>query len=334
MPFFRNPNQTIGLDISDHIVRAVLLVNNHKIKQIKHFTQIPLNEGIINDGHIEDVTAFQKTVKKLMTKGIHAKTATAVVGLPESHGFVKTIYQENPEAIKEEIQKHLPFPYEEMAIDTVVKNGLLSFVAVKKDVIEQYLSALLPLGFHIRALEIESQAIARLFAGKKIVSKNPNQAIIIGDIGHNHTTFVLVRNGLIEFTHTSKLISGKNLTEHLKQHFAIDYQEAEKIKLTQQDNPEVQKIIDAHLTALANELKRVVNFHQEHPIGQVSNQYFVYIIGGSAKLKNLRQHLEAKIQYPVHQAQLSTEIIVPKKLQPQFLSYGTAIGLAIRDFNP
>ena len=334
MSFISNPTETIGIDVSDHVIRAIVMKGHSRKKRISHFAQIPLDPNIIVDGEIRDVPSFQDKMERLFSRGIHPKRSTAVVGLPESHGFIKTL-QANPEEETKELQKHLPFPYKEVTIDSIRKGPFVSFAAIKTAVAQSYLDALTPLGIHIRALEIEPQAIARLFASELVLNEWPHHGIILGDIGHTHTTFLVIHNGLIEFTHTSKLISGKTLTGYVQEHFNVSEKEAEGIKLTQQNHPSMQPIIRAHTAALANELKRVVDYHRDHPVGdQPIHEYIVYLMGSGSRLSNLRQYLEESVRFPVQQAKISTPLSVPRKLQPLILSYGTAIGLALREFNP
>lgn len=330
-----HPNRTIGIDISDHIIRAVVLRTGGSRKRMLHYAEAPLEDGTVRNGVIQEPDRMEYVVKKLIKKGIPARSATTVVGLPESHGFIKTItfQKEDEKSVQKEIEKHLPFPYEEVIIDTIEGDGFLSFAAIKKEVAQMYLDLLCPLGFHIRALEIESQAIARLFASVP-EDDNINQAIILGDIGRNHTTFLVVRNGLIEFTHTSKLISGRILNDRIMQQFQVTPEKAERIKIEQQQHPQMQAIIQEHTQALANELQRVVNFHSLHPIGGPTEQYIVYLIGSGSQIQNLRQYLEAKIYFPVQQAKFRVPMHLPKKIHSQILSYGTAIGLAIRGYEP
>ncbi|HLD22146.1 MAG TPA: pilus assembly protein PilM, partial [Patescibacteria group bacterium] len=236
----------------------------------------------------------------------------------------------NEESLEVAIQRHLPFPYSEVIVDTNKDGNICTFAAIKTEVASSYVEALCPLGFRIRALEIESQAIARLFIGEQ----HKNQTIIIGDIGHNHTTFLVVQQNHIDFTHTSKLISGKMLTEYIQTQFKIDSIQAERIKIEQQQHPAVQSIIHAYTTALANELRRVIDFHQEHCMRTQGTQYSIYFIGGGSQITHLTQSLQQQIHHPIQTATLSQHLSIPKQLANQFLSYSTAIGLSIRDFQP
>lgn len=336
MALFPNPTHTLGLDISDHVIRAVILQHQNRKKIVKKFAEIPLNEGIIVNGVIQHVDEVQASLKTLFSQHhITPKQINAVIGLPELHGFIKTVLPTSASEEKE-IQKHLPFAYSEVTIDTEHSGNLLSFAAMKTEIAESYVQTLAPLGIHIRAFEIESQAIARLFASHL---ETANQATVLGDIGHNHTTFMVVQDGHIDFTHTSKLISGKILTEQIQQQFNVDFAQAERIKIEQAQHPAVQQLIIAHTMSLATELKRVIGFHEEHRasntnVPQPPPEYIVYLVGSGSQIQNLRQYLEQQIHLPIQAAKISEQMSIPKNLYNQILSYGTAIGLALRDFQP
>lgn len=327
------PLHTLGIDISDHSVRAAVVRAGSRKSRVVDFADMNIDTGIIQDGQITDASMFGSVMSRLL-KDIHGhQRMTAVVGLPEYHGFIKTIIA-SEENQATEIQNHLPFPYDEVTIDTVRKEQLMSFAAVKTNIAQSYIDALVPVGVHIRALEIESQALARMFASSNEQFLSENQAIVLADIGRSNTTFVVVRNGFIEFTHTSKLISGGMLSQLIQQQFGVSPDEAERIKIEQQDHPSMQALIQAHTTALTNELRRVVSFHQSHPVTEATQEYQVYLIGGGSQIQNLRHYLEATIQQPVQQAKMPAHVVLPRKLRSRILSFGTAIGLALRDFQP
>lgn len=321
------PN-SIGIDMSDHVVRIVAMNQHGKKKRITHFGQQTFPAGVLVNGIIQNADTVVEVVKKLLaTMHLRHHHATAVVSLPEYHGFIKTVHLQD-EPIEKEIQKHLPFPYDEVTIDTVAEDHTVSFAAVKTDIATSYAETIEAAGLHVRALEIESQAIARLF----IPHGTLPETIVLGDMGRNHTTVLVVYKGRIDFTHTSKLISGKMLTESIEEALGIPETEAEKMKMTKQEDAKIHAVIQEHTKSLGNELKRVIHFHQEHA-AQDTPQYIVYLIGGGSQIQHIRQYLEEYIHYPVQQAKIAESLLLPDSLQSEMLSYGTAIGLALRTTN-
>ncbi|MBI2410452.1 MAG: pilus assembly protein PilM [Candidatus Kerfeldbacteria bacterium] len=317
---------SVGVDMSDHVIRIVGVQQQGKKKRVTHFGQQLLPDGMMVNGIIHNQDAVIKTITNLLsTTHIRRHRTIAVVSLPEYHGFIKTIHLQD-EPIEKEIQKHLPFPETEVTIDTVRDDHTLSFAAVKTDIAMSYAESVEAAGLHVGALEIESQAIARLFIPREKIP----ETIVLADIGRNHTTILVVTHGRIDFTHTSKFISGKMLTEAIAKTLNVSEAEAEKMKMTKQEDTRIHAVIQEHTTLLSNELKRVIHFHQEHTAEQEAPQYVVYLIGGGSKIDHIRQYLEEYIHYPVQQAKMAEPIVIPDTLQSELLSYGTAIGLAIR----
>src|SRR3989339_126201 len=92
MYFFTHPTDTIGIDMSDHIIRMIFLQHRGRKKSIKKFGSIPLPEGAMRNSIIHDVQIVQRAIMTLCSQlHIHPKTVSTVVGLPESHGFIKSI---------------------------------------------------------------------------------------------------------------------------------------------------------------------------------------------------------------------------------------------------
>ncbi len=335
---WRNPtNHTIGIDISDHIIRAVLIRHSKHKHVLKKFDEVELEEGWIQNGVIQDAVSVQEVLKGSLLKTISPGYGAAVVGLPEAHGFIKTVTAVDG-GLEAEVARHLPFPYEEVVEDSInygptadQQRMVYGFAAIKKEVSESYWEVLSALGLHIRALEIESQAIARAYAQ---VLTSVQQISILVDIGRNHTTFLVVQNDHIDFTHTSQMISGKLLTAAIQKQAGWSLDQAEQQKIIAPEDPTVKAITTRFGVVLANELQRVVDFHTEHQATRSGNNYVIYLTGGGSQIPNLRLYLEDIIKYPIQPATLPKNVSLPKKMVPERFSYGTAIGLGIRQYLP
>lgn len=336
---WHNPTRyTIGIDVSDHIIRAVLVRHSRSKDVIRRFAQVPLPEGLIQNGTIIDAAAVRELLQQHIFKQIPAAAGTAVIGLPEAHGFIKTVVVREGR-LREEIERHLPFPYEEVDVDSLQYgsedlqpgSSLFGFAAMKRTITESYWQLFHSLGIHIRALEIESQALARLYTRHPVTD---HQISILGDVGRNHTTFVVVQHGHIDFTHTSQMISGKLLTAAIVKQTGWTVEQAEEQKLAGGAHPVVHELMSRFGTVLAHEVQRVVDFHSEHQATRQGSEYVIYFTGGGSQIADLRPTLEASIQYPIQAAVVPKQVIVPKRMSPVLPSFGTAIGLGIRQYSP
>ncbi len=324
--------KTIGIDISEHVIRAVLVKkNSRKVSVIQH-GEIAFEQEWIKKGNIIDKDKIQAAIKKLLFPSFHPHASTIVASLPESHAFLKTVTVDEVDKkhIQKEVSKHIPFPMKEIALDTIIHDGItVSFAAVKKEIAREYADLFQNFG-HLRALEVESQAIARLFSSLY----TPDSITVLCDIGKSHSTFLVIENNHIDFTHTSQMISGDRCTEQIKQELQISAEDAEQKKLNQSDDPTVQKAIQNHLGEIKKELMRVIEFHQDHHSTNELKSYRIILTGGGANITGISDHLKQEIRYPVAHATLPKHISVPKKMQRNQLSYATAIGCAMRDFHP
>ncbi len=317
---------TIGIDISDHILRAVFAIRKQHKLFIKRYAQLPLDSGIIQNGVIQDQEAVTKAVKKLIAHGIPNRSKTAVIGLPELHSYIGTILHDGKN-IEKEIFRHVPFDKTEVTTDSLEYTpNIVGFAAVKTEIANQYWNVFSKAGLHIRALEIESQALARLYGQ----AYTKGEAIIVVDIGQGHTTFLVAQKERIDFTHTSKLISAERVTQAIAQNANITFEMAEQRKLFQPKDTYVLQATQKHAQEIATELQRFIHFHYEHPIETPSKGYRIILTGGGAQIPDIIQQIEQSIEMPVHLAGIPPKVRIPSSLKKRMHSYATAIGLSAR----
>lgn len=338
MSFFTRPGQeVIGVDISDHIIRAAVLQHDRSHARLVAHAQTEMAEGTIERGVVQSEDNLVDALKQLMKYlSRHKGRASVVAGLPEYHGFINTTIQ-TAKTKKREIEKHLPFPYDEVRIDAysqqLQKNNLtqklLSFGAVRKETAEMYERIWKRVGVHTRALEIESQSLARLYFDHT----TPNDtATVICDLGQNHMTFVLMQQGHIDFTYTSRSISGKLLTKNIAASMGIQESEAKKMKDSAASIEDVASLgaaVDEFTVMIATELDRVVSFHQTHPVAEVSRQYKVLFTGGASLLPGFTEKLGKQTGLTCSLAMVPEHVRLPKKFTAQH-AYNTALGHALR----
>src|SRR3990170_3670570 len=118
-----------GLDITNYRMRFVDIERKRNFSgksysSLRSFNQIDIPEGLVRDGEIKDEKKLSDLIKSMLATAIPRKTATkfVVASLPEPKTFIKVINihwmeeTEVPQAVKWEIEKHLPFSIEVEAI--------------------------------------------------------------------------------------------------------------------------------------------------------------------------------------------------------------------------
>src|SRR5512146_1708984 len=106
-----------GLDLSDAMIRLVVLEKKRKQWRMPIRAVIPVPEGIIEDGLIKNPGATVELLKELMAAA-GLKQRQAIVALPERHTFIKQFplptdhLGVNDDTIHTEASQHLPYTWE------------------------------------------------------------------------------------------------------------------------------------------------------------------------------------------------------------------------------
>lgn len=295
---------TLGIDISDHVIRSVEVQHHRKTFVVKRFAEQVLPEGAIVRGDIQDPKAVHDALHQLLKHHSDTEHAAGVVSLPESRAFLKTIVIPTTATLDSEIARHLPFPLTDVSFDSlphgmVEREGaaaqIVSFAAIPARITESYAKVMHDAHVRCRALEVESQALARLY----VREQTDDVVTVLVDIGKTHATIIMITGGRIDVTHTS---------------------------------------LDIHATAyqkLGTEIQRVIRFHREHgPIPDAKKAYTVLLTGGGSQIAGIVDTLHTELELPVAIAALPDVLELPPELRDASYSYNTAIGLGMRRFFP
>jgi len=145
-------------------------------------------------------------------------------------------------------------------------------------------------------------------------------------VNQNHISF----NLSIDF-------SSDGLTKLIAQELKIDETAAEQLKITSGlvNNPDnkLPAILQPLLIKLTSQIAEALKFHETHfaPAQKIQQ---LLLVGGGAGLLGLPEYLAQQLNLKIEIAKPDLNIIQTKvKIPPtELLSYGTAIGLALRQF--
>ena len=346
--------EAFGLDISDLSLKIIKLKKNKKGFGIASFGEMDIEPGIIRGGVIQDEDTLAKVIRSLCktVKGERLNTNYVVASLPEEKSFLDVVQmpdmseQELKSAIIFEAENYIPLPINEVYLDfkiiTALKhnNGHLDVLiaAAPKKIVNSYVSCLKKAGLAPLAFEIESEAIVRSLVKNEI---SPCPLAII-DFGKTSTDFIIFSGRSIRFT-SSIPISSDQLTMAISKSLEVDTQKAEKIKVRDGINhadkdeklKKVFQAISPVLEDLVAQTKKYLNFYQDHIshehilTGKIEN---ILLCGGGAVLKGLPEFLTKKLEIPVRLADFWIDIPSAKPAS-EYLSFTTAIGLALREVN-
>ncbi len=341
-------SSSFGLDISDESIKFVhLTIGKRNIKIKKHGEKkIPI--GVIESGNIKDTKTLVQILIQLK-KEVGIKSVR--VSLPEEQIYIFKLVLEKKnlkdikEGIELSLEEHIPisvqdtvFDYEILKEDNL--NLYIQVVAIPRRVVEDYLSVFEQAGIWVASLEPEAQAVSRA-----IIKKGDPNTYLIVDFGEKRTGISIVSKGFAMFTSTVD-IGGITLTNLIQKSFNISFEEAEKMKKKyglqrNTDNKEIFSVLLNGVSILRDEIDRhFIYWHTHKDEEGKENPPIEKIIlcGGDSNLIGLVDYFSVSMKHKVEIANswiniLNIEKEIPELDYKKSLSFTTALGLALADFN-
>ena len=342
-----------GLDISDRSIKYVQY-DSHKAMPIEAFGEISLPEGIIAGGVIVKEEELEHILKKwLKEEGKRMRASFFSVSLPEEKSFLRLIQlpkvkrEEIHNAIRWEIEANIPLRQEDIIYDYEIieplKNHLNHFdivlTAFPKALVEAYVRVLKNAGIRLRALELESQAVAR---ASLPVLREPHAKVLI-EIGYSRASFIVFAGGAIFFTTTVEL-GGKAFEENIAKSMRVSMAKAQELKkqvgLNKKEyNGEVFAALAPSIAVLADETRRSIEYYRAHTThihGAAEEATEVLLAGGDANLYGLDTYLAGALKIPVRRvnpfavAGMGKWCGIPPLSKRKSLAFVASIGLALR----
>lgn len=347
-----------GLDITNYRIRFVDIERKRNFSgksfiHLKSFNQIEIPEGLVRDGDIKDEKKLSDLIKSMLATAIPRKTAAkfVVASLPEPKTFIKVINipfmdeTEVPQAVKWEIEKHLPFSIDEVTLDYKIlssnqkENKITILVgAAEQKIIQSYHRTLKLAGLIPLAIEVEAIAIAR----DLLTDVELEKPSLIIDIGRSRTNLILAAQGSVQFT-TSLKFSGENIVQNIMDELAVTREEAVRLRDLCGVDPrrckgEVRKIIFASFGELFKHINITLQFFQDY-INSSGLPEKILLTGSSSAIAGLESIITQETKIPAVSANPATKIkqikneAIGKKFNDILPGLSTAIGLALRGAN-
>lgn len=345
----------VGLDIGSHSIKAVELKSQKKGGH-EHYELIKtgyevLPQDAIVEGTIIDNTAITETIKMIFDEN-KISNKNVVISISGTSVIIKKISlpsmepDELTESIIWEAKHNIPYAYEEIDVDYAIlkspqesegKDIEVLLVAAKKDKIENYSNVIHQSRKNLEAIEVD------IFALYNALELNypeifPEKNVALINSGSSLTNVLVVERGNPQLFRDLTL-GGLYFIENIKNELNIGSDEAEKLLMdTPSENisPEQKEAILAmNIGEFLEEIEKTFSFYESGEKEDKKIEH-IFLSGGLAKLKNLSNHFEEKLN-------IKTEIFNSfrnvyfneKKLDAVYIQemaplFGVALGLATR----
>lgn len=338
---------TIGLDIGSRYIKAVQLNETRSGYELELFDMLPISPELIVEGSIIDAIRLTESLKELI-KMAKIKAKNAVIAISgHSSVIVKRIAlpemteEELTESIKFEAEQYVPFDIEDVNLDFQIlgpkeEAGQMDviLVAVKKDVINDYVSVVKEAGLNPVIVDVDAFALENMYGINYEIEAGANVALI--NIGASTINMNILRGGVSVFTRDSSL--GSNIqTEALQREFNITYEEAERLKrgeaLEKVKPEDAQPVLLQASSEILTEVSRSLDYFRSSTAQPEIKE--VILSGGCALIKDFPRLVSDKIGIDVRLAEPFRNIQIPKKFDLSYIEgvapmAAVAVGLATR----
>jgi len=339
---------SFGLDISDESLKFARLNIGKKEIKVEKYGEQKIPVGVIDSGKIKEPKVLERILMDLKKEeGIKSVR----VSLPEEQIYLfrlkleKANLQNIREGIELSLEENIPISAEDTVFDFDIlkedkQNIYVQVIAIRREIIEDYLSVFEHAGILIASMEPEAQASSRA-----IIKRGDSNTYLVVDFGDRRTGISIVSEGLVLFTSTVD-VGGTMLTGLIQKSFNISFEEAEKMKQEiglqrNSMNKEMFSVLLNGVSILRDEIERHFIYwhtHQDEEGKDNAPIEKILLCGGDSNLIGLTDYLSVSMKRKVEVANIWVNILNLRKKIPEIdfkksLSFTTAIGLALGDFN-
>jgi type IV pilus assembly protein PilM len=344
----------IGLDFDKRYVRAVELKENSGGTTLTRFALAPVTPK----GPEENIPrAISRTIREVFTEQhIEEKEVyTTICGPRVQVRRIALPYmpeEELKEAIKWEAKNFVPFPIETAAVDyhllkeTAGKSAKqeLLVVAADGEFLKNHLEIIKEAGLKCAGVVPTSLALWELIPLHPEFPADDLLALI--NIGAEITTLNIFKKNVLLFTREIDF-AGESITQTIASSLKLKCDEAEKIKIKYGlpegeesrigeegvDLAELRRVMFSIFGKVQNEILSSLEYFQEQFFEEKVPRLF--LVGGTARLKNLPEYLSANFGLPVEvvdplkNLQIDPGLDKTRKLKEAAPRLAAAIGLAL-----
>jgi len=345
---FGRSKDVVGLDIGASSVKAVQLKRSRGINELLRLGVAPLHPETIVDGVIMDSGTVISAIQQIFTEN-QIKTKDVVVAVSGHSVIVKKVRitkmkpEELEEAIPFEAEQYVPYAIEDVNLDfQVLENSDpgapdmdVLLVAVKKDIINDYLSIISTAGLNAVVVDVDAFALENAF--ELAYELDREQVVGLVNLGAAVMNINILQGGFSEFTRDSPL-GGNRYTESIQKMLGLSYEQAETLKLGGEVDGrtfrDAQPAIDMVNAEVAGEIRRSFDFFRSSSHSDTIHR--VILSGGCARLPGLVEYLAENLEISFEVANPLRKIKAdPRKFNAEQLEMiapqlAVSVGLAMR----
>jgi type IV pilus assembly protein PilM len=342
---FKREGRYVALDIGSSALKLLEVDGTPANLHVRAFGSTVLPATAVQNNMVQEPEPVAAAIRDLMKRSGAAATKV-VTAVPGPAVIIKKIQlpaqtpAELENAVLFEAGNFIPESLENVNLDYMITDVLekenqfeVLLVAVKKDIINSYTSAIRMAGLDPVVVDVDYFALESMFD----VNYTPTEKEVVAlvNIGARYSCMNILRGSRSTFTGDVP-VGGKEFNDALVRNLGVSFAEAETIKLGQ--NPEhpmdtVEPVLQPVKEFLTEEIHRALSFFWTAATDESIST--IYLSGGAAAVPGLRQMLTERLEVPVQMANPFGKVTVGRGIDRQALdreaaSFAVAVGLGVR----
>ena len=339
----------VGIDITSATVKLIELKRAGRHYRVDSYAVRPLREGVVVERRIRQMSEVVEAIRRAVD---HARphSRQVAVAVPASAAITKTLTlpaslsEDEIEArIQLDSDKHIPFPFNEVAFD-FQRLGLNARFADQQDVllvacrqqdVSQLTEAVMQAGLEPAAVDVETFATERAFGELRhqFPHVGDDQCVALVDIGANMNAFHVLRGGRIIYSRDT-VFGGRQLTEEIRSRYGLSLEEAGLAKKRGGLPGDYQHdVLSPFLDTLAQQIGRSLQLY--YTAGRNPEVTQLILAGGSSVIPGLKARLSEDSGLAIEVANPFLRMAINSRIDIHTLASDapamlTACGLAMR----
>ncbi len=344
----------LGVDIGTTSIKVVEVKPGKQLPQVINYAFLESSGYLARANQALQTSTlklFEKEVielLRLILKEMKPKATEAFASLPVFSVFTTILdfpimdKKELDQAIVYQAKQYVPIPLSEVAMDWLkvgesedekgFKHQQILLISVPQEQIKRYQRIFKEVGLNLKALEIESLSLARIFSGDLTPT-------VVVDIGSRSTNIIFLQGGQLKM-HSQTDFAGSSLTQALASSLSINPMRAEELKkergiATSGPNYELSTILLPFLDAIINEVKKAIYQYENQFKGSPKIERLI-LAGGGANLRGIEKYFEREMGIPVARSAPFIKFEYDPQMEPLVPELNplmsVAMGLTLREF--
>jgi type IV pilus assembly protein PilM len=335
----------IGLSIGASSIKIAELKKKGKSQwTLVRYASVGISDAFSEQREVVNGAMITQAIQEVLSQSkVKSKDiCSSIVGsgvIIKNLTLIVTDMKELNDQVFWEAEQYIPFDISEVVVDyQVIKktkdnNVEVMLVAVKRDLLDQYVNVIEDAKLQIKIMDVEVFALQNAFE----INYPPSDtdAVMLVDVGAMSTKTVICSGGVPFFTKDAPF-GGGMVTQEIQRDLKLPTpMDAEALKTSSNLPHEVSEIVARMGHILATELKKSVDFYTASSLGPPVSA--VYLSGGGSRATHLSKIIEEYVNLPVVYLNPFEQIIAadPAAMSQDYLDSIAQeavipIGLAIR----